>query len=660
MQNRRALLAASLLSGLLACTRAPQVETARKEPRVELLLADAEVWAWRTTVRARFTGAPLGKCAILRGERELTPPVAPAENGAFAREVPLEAGLNVIHVRCRDAEGRVQQSQPVRLTVKLADVPRAHASFQIHAHELALDASKSAPREGSGAKLVSFAWSRVERTLSALRETPLGSGVRVTVPRPTSEGEHEYAVRVRDERGREAVARLAVRVAADGEVHPLEEVGPDWIDHAIVYGVVPPLYGKPPLASVTKALDGLKELGVTALWLSPIFGSPPDDYGYAVTDYFDVRDSYGSEDDLRELVQQAHARGLRVLLDLVPNHTSNLHPYFVQAAQLGIRSHYFPFYARDVQGEPTHYFDWVHLPNLNYENPEVRRWSLAFSRYWVERFDIDGYRVDAAWGIRQRTPSFYPAFSSELRSVKPSLMLLAEASIRDPYYLRHGFDAAYDWTSELGHHAWESVFTSSEGIAARLSTALAEAGLSSPAPSRTLRFLNNNDTGARFITRHGEPLTRVATAALLTLPGIPCLFAFDELGAEYEPYDEEPPRTRELPGFRPYHRALIKLRKESRALSTGVYRELTGKAKGESFVFMRQAGAEIAIVALNFGATPAAIDVELPPETGLTGSARLSDALGARDVTLHKGRLQLSLGPWDVRVLMPGTPPPSN
>ena len=84
-------------------------------------------------------------------------------------------------------------------------------------------------------------------------------------------------------------------------------------------------------------------LGVTVLWLSPVFDSPPGDFGYAVTNYFRLRPTFGTQDDLARVVGAAHRLGMRVLLDFVPNHTSSSHRYFVEALAHGKRSRYFSF-----------------------------------------------------------------------------------------------------------------------------------------------------------------------------------------------------------------------------------------------------------------------------------------------------------------------------
>jgi cyclomaltodextrinase len=138
-------------------------------------------------------------------------------------------------------------------------------------------------------------------------------------------------------------------------------------------------------------------------------------------------------------------------------------------------------------------------------------------------------------------PDFWPVWRAELKRIRPDLLLLAESSARDPYYFANGFDAGYDWTDRLGEWAWQEVFADPAHIPQRLRAALTNDGAGYDPDAVVFRFLNNNDTGARFITRHGVGLTRVAAALLLTLPGIPGLYTGEEIGAEFEPYAGPPP-----------------------------------------------------------------------------------------------------------------------
>jgi cyclomaltodextrinase / maltogenic alpha-amylase / neopullulanase len=418
-----------------------------------------------------------------------------------------------------------------------------------------------------------------------------------------------------------------------------QSAAPHWIDAAVVYGVPLPSLGPAPLAHVRAKLPELAELGLGALWLSPPFESPAGDYGYAVSDYERVRAAIGTREELRGLVDEAHRLGVRVLLDFVANHTSAEHPFFVDATRRGASSPYHRFYVRDAHGAPQHYFDWVHLPNLNYAEPAVERYIGEVLLRWVRELALDGFRFDAAWGVRERNPEVWPRLNQQLRAARPELALLAEASARDAYYLSHGFDGAYDWTEQTGRWAWQGVFDAATGIAQRLDAAV-RAGAR---PERTLRFLNNNDTGARFVTRHGLGLTRVATAALLTLPGIPCLFYGDEVGAEFEPYEETPPRTPPRhAGLRELHRRLLALRRELPALRSAGFEVLANGRDGELYAYLRGGGAHEppALVLLNFSSRKLQASLPLP---AALRNVELRERLSGRALPRSVDRLQVAL-----------------
>jgi glycosidase len=219
-----------------------------------------------------------------------------------------------------------------------------------------------------------------------------------------------------------------------------------------------------------------------------------------------------------------------------------------------------------------------------------------------------------------------------LRDLKPGLLLIAEASARDPYWYESGYDLAYDWTDDLGRWAWEHVFTERGEIAARLDRALA----ADPRPDRVFRFLDNNDTGPRFVTRYGPGLTRAAAALVLTLPGIPCVYTGEEVGAEYEPYgppgvvdwDADPHRLRE------WYRALCHLRAARPALHGARWaRAGIEPERGDCYAYVRGAPREAVLVLLNFGDDEARMQVTLPDGfEALARASTLVDLLGEGEV----------------------------
>jgi cyclomaltodextrinase len=391
-----------------------------------------------------------------------------------------------------------------------------------------------------------------------------------------------------------------------------------------------------------------------------ITGTDEGDFGYAVTDHFALRDAFGTEEDLRELITAAHARGLRVIMDFVPNHTSDRHPYYLSAEQRGPASPYHGFYDRDAAGKVTTYFDWENLKNLNYDHPEVQHYMTEAFVHWVREFGIDGFRADAGWGVRRRAPEFWPGWRAELKRIKPDLLLLAEASARDPYYGSVGFDAAYDWTDKLGEWAWHDAFAEGAPTAARLRAALiaSRAGEADTTLSRSgtlvFRFLNNNDTGERFITRYGVARTRLAATMLLTLPGLPLIYTGDEVGAEFEPYDEGPPLSwTDVHGLRGHYTRLVGLRHAYPALRSQQL-EVMETSPPETVLAYRRPGEtrrDDIIVLLNYGRE--ALRAALPADATRDTPAFV-DLLSGDAVAISPEAPTVDLPAWGAVVLRRG------
>ena len=210
----------------------------------------------------------------------------------------------------------------------------------------------------------------------------------------------------------------------------------DWWRDAVVYQVYPRSFadsdgdGMGDIPGLISRLDYLADLGVDAIWISPFYTSPLHDGGYDVADYRSIDARLGTMDDVDALIAQAHARGIRVIMDIVPNHTSSEHPWFVEALATEPGSPAWDRYivregtgddretppnnwrsvfhgrgwshVRDADGNPTGFW-YLHLfdttqPDLNWENEEVRAEFRDILRFWFDR-GIDGFRIDVAHGL---------------------------------------------------------------------------------------------------------------------------------------------------------------------------------------------------------------------------------------------------------------------
>ncbi|HET9960532.1 MAG TPA: alpha-amylase family glycosyl hydrolase [Polyangiaceae bacterium] len=630
-------------------TGAGERQSARTS-ELQLWPASAELFTFALELRTKHDGpqAPLD-CSFRVGSRAL-----PATRGSvfYEAHARLQPGLNQVVASCRDAAGGVIASNPESYDVRLKPQPHAAIALTVRGGEIELSARQSAVNSESNSPLREYRWS--QRTRLGGPFNTLGSGPAWTGSAP-ADGSSIYRLTVTDADGEVGSASVGIQVR-DGQPWSCadREKRRELFAGSVLYGVLPPLFGAQPLRAVEQRLSKLAELGVDVLWLAPTFENKAGDFGYAVEDYFRVRSDYGTPGDLKSLIGSAHRLGMRVILDLVPNHTSSTHRYFHQGMELGARSHYFGFYQRTPDGLSTHYFDWQHLPNLDYGNAEVRRFMSEAASYWLEDFDVDGYRVDAAWGIREREPAFFAPWLRQLSTIQPCAWMLAEAPGRDAYYVEQGFDFAYDWGPELGHWAFEEVFTSQSGIAARFANVLQSALQAGKHDvHQVVRFLNNNDTGPRFITRYGLPLTRVATVALFTLPGVPALYSFDEEGAEFEPYSKLTPIVAPPhPELYDFHRKLIALRHAQRELQRGELELLAVDPKGEGLAFARVSDAQLAVVALNFGARPVVLRFAPVKPSGNATRKILRDALHPSRPALDLTRPQVYLGAHDYAVFV--------
>lgn len=637
------------------------------ESGIQLMGGSADAWTFVKSMKGSLSNP--AACQAIWIDNHGARLQAALQEYFFTAELPIRPGANPVTAVCQHSDQEEDLSPSITINGRLEQRPTSIIAASLAQGLIILNGEDSLPDRVENQAIREYIWSarsdnpavaRVQASAEQEQEEFRGEirGARIEVELPPVDGEYYFSLRVIDEAGHEDTSETYF-VVENGEprIPDYDHENPAWVESAIVYGVIPRLFGTPGAKAIMERLDQLADLGVNAMWLAPI--NQTNDYGYSVIDYFELRDNFGSKDDFKAMVQAAHERGIRVLMDFVPNHTSNEHPYFKDTLEKGQDSPYWDFYDRDENGNYTYYFDWTHLPNLNYDNPEVRRMMLEAFSYWVREFDVDGFRVDACWGVQERRPDFWPEWRRELKRIKPDLLLLAEASARDPYNFDNGFDAAYDWTENLGQWAWghfwgdqaEKVDTAQ--MIEQLKAALENDSEGYHSDALIFRFLNNNDTRTRFITTHGEGLTRVATALLLSLPGIPCIFTADEAGQWFLPYSDATPLSfrERYRGLREYHNKLISLRKDVPSLHSRLWEILEVEPASQVLGYVRflEGNQEPVLVLLNFSEEQAAARVTLPEAfAGLTG--RLSDLLNEEEV-LFSGANTIPMNPMSARIL---------
>lgn len=404
-------------------------------------------------------------------------------------------------------------------------------------------------------------------------------------------------------------ARTFITANADS-VHPFD-IRRDhaaWIDSAVIYEITPYAFvmdGRFP--DIQAKLPELKELGINTIWIQPICRTKWGEQGYDVIDYFKVRPDYGTEAELHDLIANAHVLGLKVLFDIVINHSSIYHRYAQHSIEYGTASHYYHYYQREVDDAPysqhySHYkgfinYFWDELTNLNYDNPEVRNWITTACKYWVEEFDIDGYRFDAVWGVTARCPEFTQDLRLALKRIKPEIMMLAEDKASWSNVFDKRFDVAFDWAPGedwVSQWFWETDYAewytnnqytifntgSLQDRVVKLRYALTNGGQGYAENAKILRFMGNNDM-ILFIRNHGLQRTKMVATLVFTLNGIPLIYNGQEIGYDVHPYytyqifqRNRSIRSQDDLGLYPFYQYLIQLRQEYSALCSDNIREV--------------------------------------------------------------------------------------
>jgi cyclomaltodextrinase/neopullulanase len=444
---------------------------------------------------------------------------------------------------------------------------------------------------------------------------------------------------------------------------------PDWVKHAVFYQIFPDRFARSQqphrkklksvswqdweemptlqgykggdLWGILERLEYLQDLGINAIYFTPIFQSASN-HRYHTHDYYQVDPMLGGNAAFRELLEAAHERNIKVVLDGVFNHASRGFFFFHDILENGPYSPWVDWFKitgwplSPYNGEfPANYASWDGnraLPEFNHDNPEVREYIMEIAEYWI-KFGIDGWRLDVPFEIK--APGFWQEFRDRVKAINPDAYIVGEVWDDAREWLDGSqFDGVMNYlfaaptiaftagdrvvmeqVQGRSYQPYPPLFAAeyAEKIQALLQLYPWEIQLTQ------LNLLASHDT-ARLLTIAGGDRASVelATLLLLTFPGAPSIYYGDEVGL---PGALDPDSRRGFPLEAQWdkeilaaHRQLIALRHTYAALRTGTYQVLY--AAGTAYVFARILETEELIVAINVGTAPTKIELQLA-EIGL-------------------------------------------
>ena len=379
-----------------------------------------------------------------------------------------------------------------------------------------------------------------------------------------------------------------------------------WWQSAVIYQVYPRSFqdtdgdGVGDLRGILRRIPYLIELGVDAIWISPVFRSPMADFGYDITDYTDIDPLFGTMQDFDELLAAAHNSGLKILLDLVPNHTSDQHPWFLESRKSRHNPKRDWYLWRDpgaagtppnnwksefggsawefdsVSGQYYYHAFLKQQPDLNWRNPQVRQAIYDVMRFWLRR-GVDGFRIDVMWHLikdeqfrdNPRNPNFVPGrppheeltplyttdrpeMSDVVAEMRKVVDEFNDRLIIGEIYLPLERLVAYYGRDLRGAHLPFNFSLLSAPWHARTIAKLVDEYEAALPPGGWPNWVLGNHDRPRIASRLGRDQARIAAMLLLTLRGTPTIYFGDEIGmtqVAISPQQIRDPFEKRVPGL---------------------------------------------------------------------------------------------------------------
>ena len=598
-------------------------------------------------IRGAVMDTSIHRVKLIRNSKDTA--AVSASNGLYSFIDTLVEGMNSFKAIV-EMNGIIVSSDSVTFILHMNHSPYAKASINsFTSSQITLSAAGSTDPDG---KTLTFTWIDDPKSPLLLNGQ---HGSTVTITKPTQPGEYYFYLAASNTSGPADTTRSYFIIDNAGTcTNPTIASNPEWAKSARVYFLFPKAFtatGTIPAAA--QRLQYIHDMGFNVIWMMPVMKNayPIDQHygpGYNIVDFYAVAPEYGTNDDFINFISQAHALGIKVILDVTPNHTSRFHPWSLDAHIFHEDSRYWTWYEHNNQpsgqtnnlgssldADGFNYYTGFsdQLLNFNWSDIDARTEMINAYKYWVKYLDLDGYRFDVYWGPHRRYGEVYMGdpVREALKHIKPDILLLGEdeGTGSNTQYIYAdaggGLDAAYDF--KLYFNQIQGFGFSSTAVD-NLQDDVYNGGYYPGPNSLYMRFMESQDEDCiTYFYSNGNSLdaattfnrTKPMASLIFSIPGFPMIWNGQEVGWGYGISGAKEDRNRSTiawnfqggPFLIPHYQRLAQIRSQFKAFSTQKFQRLNS-SNGLVYAFSRAYAAsarEDGIVAINFGSTSSNVTI---------------------------------------------------
>ncbi len=595
-----------------------------------------------------------------------------ASAGSFSLNVSYQPGLNTFVAIAKTATDSTITATPFTMTYFVNHSPNAVIGFSESGNNIILSAKQSTDPDSTQTPALKFDWG-VDSTNPSLVSGVQGLNLpTITISRPAIPGEYIFSLVATDSSGYSDTTRSYFTIYSNDSVSfSTYASNPEWAKMGRIYELFFKSFtSQGTIDAAIPKLQYIHDMGFNIIWVMPVMqnNQPIDNgtnTGYNIINFYKVAPEYGTNADFKNFVDAAHALGMKVILDVTPNHTSFNHPFVINAREYGKYSFYWDFYQHHLITNPNYhpnlpesitndgfvYYSGYsdQLLNYNWADVDARAYMDSVYAWWVENMGLDGYRFDSYWGPHDRADNGNGGENEMgtptrllLKHIKPDIFLLGETAgtgvgtqvdyaddSTNNQGIGGGIDAGYDWNLY-----WNAIYNFNFGTPSSISNLnqyVTNYGGTTmgyvPGPNALfMRFLENQDQ-ERIASLYGSyEKTMPMATVIFTVPGIPMVYAGQEVGeTSQRGVINWSSAGKTL--LTPHYEKLAWIRGTFPAFSTQLFHQLT---IGNQWVYgyTRPYADQNGIVLTNFSGTTASVTITL---VGSGGSANVTFPGGVVD-----------------------------